>query len=172
MQPDPTLRTRLYARLEPEPGGCLLWAGSCDDNGYGRIGIRGGDGKIRSGFVHIAAWELERGPVPDGLELDHVKDRGCRYRNCALVAHLEPVTHAENMRRAHNASKTHCPEDHEYTPENTYTDKRGKRECRACNRDRQRRWREDHPGYFKPYDQARGPRRKHETAVASVAQRR
>lgn len=36
---------------------------------------------------------------------------------------------------AANAAKTHCPHNHEYTPENTYYEKRGKRRvrrCRAC----------------------------------------
>lgn len=161
---DPTLRGRLQGRLKPDPSGCLLWTGACDDKGYGRVGVRGEDGKIRSGLVHIAAWELERGPVPDGLELDHVEDRGCLYRNCANLEHLEPVTHRVNMLRgdtfaAINASKTHCPADHEYTPENTYTDKHGRRLCRACNRARQRQWRIDHPGYFRPYDQRRDRRK-------------
>lgn len=43
---------------------------------------------------------------------------------------------------AHNSGKTHCPQDHEYTPENTYTDKRGYRYCIKCMRERTRQWRD------------------------------
>jgi hypothetical protein len=39
--------------------------------------------------------------------------------------------------------KTHCTHGHEYTPENTFATKRGWRECRACQRDRLRKLRED-----------------------------
>lgn len=45
--------------------------------------------------AHIVAWELAHGPVPKGLELDHV----CRNKACSTVSHLEAVTHAENVRR-------------------------------------------------------------------------
>lgn len=150
---DRTLRDRLHAGLESEPGGCALWTGACNEQGYGRIGVRGADGRFRATYVHVVAWELENGPVPDNLELDHVKDRGCRYRNCASLAHLEPVTHAVNMLRS---ARTHCRKNHhEYTPENTRINKAGGRVCRACQRDAQQRWRDDHPGYFRVYDQRR-----------------
>jgi hypothetical protein len=162
---DITLRDRLYARLEPDPCGCLLWTRARDAKGYGRIAVRGQDGKIRSGYVHIAAWVLEKGPVPAGFELDHVKARGCLHRHCANVAHMEVLTHKENLMRgggvgAVNAAKECCPADHPYDEANTYIDKRGCRICRACRRDRQRQWRAEHPGYFRPYDRKRGPRRK------------
>ena len=35
--------------------------------------------------------------------------------------------------RARAALITHCPKGHEYSPENTYFNKRSKRICRACN---------------------------------------
>lgn len=47
-------------------------------------------------LAHKVQWETVHGPVPDGLELDHL----CRQRDCVNPAHLEPVTHAENMRRS------------------------------------------------------------------------
>lgn len=55
-------------------------------------GYRGG----RETFAHIYEWEKVNGPTPDGLELDHL----CRNPSCCNPAHLEAVTHAENMRRA------------------------------------------------------------------------
>ena len=69
---------------------CRLWVGALNDSGYGRV-------KVRKKFrrAHIVAWELSNGPVPKGKELDHV----CRVRRCINVAHLEPVTKQENLRR-------------------------------------------------------------------------
>jgi hypothetical protein len=140
------LRERLYGRLTPDPEtGCLLWGGFVDSTGYGRIVIA-----RRSRRVHIVAWELEHGPVPDGLQLDHVRQRGCIYRHCANLAHLEPVTSLENWRRgqsfsAVNATKTHCPADHLYDEANTYFKTDGGRQCRACNRDAVRRYKARQP---------------------------
>ena len=56
--------------------------------------------------------------------------------------HLEPVTRGENLHRgAHrNKVKTHCPQGHEYTPENTYVwGDRNFRQCRTCTRERGRK---------------------------------
>jgi hypothetical protein len=73
----------------PDLGPCWLWTASLDGQGYGRFS----DGKRRG--AHVVAWEAECGPVPDGLELDHL----CRVRRCVRVSHLEPVTGGENVRR-------------------------------------------------------------------------
>lgn len=163
---DLTLRTRLYAGLKPdEETGCLRWANSCNKAGYGRIGVRQADGTFKISYVHIVAWELDNGPVPEGLELDHVWARGCRYRNCANADHLEPVTHAENQSRM-QARNTHCKNGHEFTPENTSVDKKGRRTCKTCNREQQQRWREEHPDYFKPYNKAQTARRRERRRAA------
>lgn len=98
-----SMAERLKARLVLDPEtGCLLWTGARHHAGYGLI--MDGPWTRR---VHIVAWELENGPVPDGLVLDHVYDRGCRHRHCANVAHLEPVTRMENMRRGIAAKRAH-----------------------------------------------------------------
>lgn len=80
-------------------------------------------------------WEHEHGPVPDGLELDHL----CRNRACVNPEHMEPVTHEENNRRslsptAINARKAHCPAGHPYAEDNLRSGQTG-RKCRACERD-------------------------------------
>jgi hypothetical protein len=64
------------------------------------------------------------------MELDHL----CRNRACVRFDHLEPVTHVENVRRSPigNGAKTHCPQGHAYSPENTYQYSYG-RICRPCN---------------------------------------
>ena len=84
--------------------------------------------------AHRISWELLRGKIPKGLQLDHL----CRNKGCVNPDHLEPVTHRENIMRgnspwATNAKKTHCLRGHEFTKENTYIHKsKGGRNCRTC----------------------------------------
>ena len=130
-----SLRERIYSRLIIDPSGCVLWSGNCGDNGYGQIEIAG-----QMKLVHRVVWELENGPIPDGLQIDHVWEAGCRNRHCAALAHLEPVTAAENARRR-AATVVKCVRNHDYTPENTYVDSRGRRGCKECRREATRRWR-------------------------------
>lgn len=95
--------------------------------------------------AHRVAWTLTHGPIPDAADIDHV----CRVIACCNPdpKHLEPVTHRENLRRgqgasAINAKKTHCPQGHEYTPENTIIRERDGytgRECRICARESSKR---------------------------------
>ena len=106
---------------------------------------RSGYGRIQKGvgvtlLAHRVAYELEVGPIPKGLTIDHL----CRTHGCVRPSHLEPVTPRENVLRgqtipAKNANKTHCLRGHEFTPENTYRfgpDKRY-RSCIECGRFRQ-----------------------------------
>lgn len=129
-----TLRERLLSRLIIDPSGCVLWTGA-QTTGYGRIHV---DGRQRT--VHVVMWEMFEGPVPEGLQLDHL----CRVRNCANLTHLEPVTPRVNTLRgntfqARNAAKTHCDNGHEFTEANTYRAPRG-RGCRTCRNEAARRW--------------------------------
>ena len=132
-----TTQERFQKFISPEPmSGCWLWTGALTDKGYARI--RGASKPVKA---HRLSYELARGPIPDGLELDHL----CRVRCCVNPAHLEPVTHAENVRRSIAAignpgalagsavqrAKTHCPSGHEYNEANTYR-LLGSRFCRAC----------------------------------------
>lgn len=71
--------------------GCWGWTGVHNARGYGHIGRNGTTVK-----AHRAAYELYVGPIPAGLQLDHL----CRNKGCVNPAHLEPVTGAENCRRA------------------------------------------------------------------------
>jgi hypothetical protein len=120
-----------------DPNGCLLWTGTTTgDDGYGRIMV---DGQMVP--VHRVMYEMFVGPIPEGLELDHVKALGCRHKNCASPVHLEPVTGRENKMRsdsvcAINNRKTRCKYGHKFTPENTYISPKGYRYCRTCVRSR------------------------------------
>lgn len=80
--------------------GCLLWLGSRTADGYGAIKVRL-DGVRRDWRAHRLVYELLVGPIPDGMEPDHT----CRNKLCVHPDHLEPVTHAENLRRAWVHSK-------------------------------------------------------------------
>lgn len=111
---------------------CWNWPARVDRDGYGRVMWNG-----RSCLAHRVAYEVMSGPIPDGLQLDHL----CRNRACVNPAHLEPVTQAENAARGVYARQTHCVAGHEYTPENTYLRPNGNRDCRACIRERSRRHR-------------------------------
>lgn len=88
---------------------CWIWTGAKNALGYGRIAI----GQNRQAKAHRFVYEALVGPIPDGLELDHL----CVTPSCVNPAHLEPVTHAENMRR-YGARKTLCKRGHTRTPEN------------------------------------------------------
>ena len=76
-------------KLDPETG-CWLWIASVKPNGYGNFRYAG---KWRN--AHRMGYTLYRETIPEGLDLDHL----CRVRHCVNPAHLEPVTHQENMRR-------------------------------------------------------------------------
>ena len=108
--------------------GCWPWIGALTSGGYGSVGLGGSVVQ-----AHRVVYRLLVGPIPDGLQLDHL----CRVRNCVNPDHLEPVTPQENMLRAKAATRrTHCKRGHEYTPENTYRADDGWRACRACYRSR------------------------------------
>jgi hypothetical protein len=156
--PIPTTLAELYARTLRMPrSGCLVWDGLLIHNGYGRISIGSKQaaelGVRRTVLVHRLAWEIANGPIPKGMQIDHL----CRNRACINVDHLEVVTPSENVRRgdgpalssirmtamvkARAAAVTHCPNGHEYTPENTYTHN-GCRTCRICQRIRSTAWKQ------------------------------
>lgn len=126
------MRELLLGRSSDE---CWLWTGSLDRHGYGRGYYKGKTTRL----MHRAMYDLVVGPIPPGLELDHL----CRTPRCVNPAHLEPVTPEENARRAAmvpkgvaitNAAKTHCDAGHRFDVANTYWRGNGRRGCRSCNR--------------------------------------
>jgi hypothetical protein len=110
----------------PDLGPCWVWTGAKVD-GYG-VWWKNKHNKQ----AHISVYEDLHGPVPEGLQLDHL----CRVRHCCRPMHLEPVTCRMNLLRgetlaATNAKKTHCPKGHALDAANTYMH-RGKRACKRC----------------------------------------
>lgn len=131
-----TLLERLMLLVSMEPmSGCWLWTGATR-GGYGRIKMGGRKGEFAT--AHRLSFELHRGPIPNGLVLDHL----CRNRSCVNPHHLEPVTAEENTRRGDvgkfQARRTHCPLGHPYDAANTVPNKRAgrtpTRACKLCNR--------------------------------------
>lgn len=80
-----------FWRVVDKTESCWLWTGSKDRHGYGRINI-----DRTPQLAHRISYLMAHGPIPDGLELDHL----CRQHSCVRPAHLEPVTHRENMCRS------------------------------------------------------------------------
>lgn len=94
-------------------------------------------------YAHRLSYELHKGEIPEGLEIDHL----CRNRWCVNPDHLEAVTRRENIMRGDgpkklgelNSKKTHCKHGHPFDKENTRYRPTGGRSCRICNRERQRK---------------------------------
>lgn len=135
--------SRFWPKVD-KTGDCWEWTAGKTKAGYGkfRVGSQT-DGTRRLAEAHRWAYEHSVGPIPEGLELDHL----CRNRACVNPAHLEPVTRRVNCLRgegavADNARKTHCPKGHAYVGDNVLP--HGKdgtaRKCRECRKayDRQR----------------------------------
>jgi hypothetical protein len=120
---------RFWSRVQ-KTAACWLWTGNPSNRGYGQITVGG-----VTWTAHRYSYFIHNGPIPDGHEVDHL----CRVRLCVNPAHLEVVTHHQNLLRgsgfaATNAAKTQCANGHEFTPENTYVRPSGWRSCRTCKR--------------------------------------
>ena len=140
---DPTVRrfvrgddaARFLSHVVVDPGGCHLWSGARDKDGYGkfRFGVSQGQ---RMGRAHVYAWEQVNGRVPAGKVLDHFV---CDTTSCVNAAHVRPVSNRENILRgrglaAINLAKTACPRGHPYNAENTLRTPDDRRYCLACQR--------------------------------------
>jgi hypothetical protein len=146
-------------KVDMRPNGCWLWTGHITKDGYGTFYLASAG---RGVLAHRVSYEhFMEEDIPPGMDLDHLchtLDKSCaggitcQHRRCVMPATLQPVTPYENLMRGNapsalNATKTHCPQGHEYLPENTYIDPRGRRECRICRAEQAREWlRVHHPG--------------------------
>lgn len=124
---------RLLSNITVDDNGCWVWQRHTNYRGYGETHVFR-DNKKRHISAHRLAYETFIGPIPDGLQLDHL----CRVRACCNPEHLEAVTCRENLLRGEthasaNANRTACPKGHPYDDENTQTRRVGRR-CRACHK--------------------------------------
>jgi hypothetical protein len=121
------LAERLAAKSVQMETGCVEWRGAGVPQGYGHISVN-----RRMAYTHRVAYELARGPIPPGHEIDHL----CFNRRCVNPQHLEPVTHTENRRRSRGRGHVNLPNrcgyGHVFDAKNTGRGSRGSRVCRAC----------------------------------------
>lgn len=118
-------------------GGCWLWIGCCNTDGYGKIYL---DWKMRS--AHHFPWMWSGKEVPT---FPHVLDHICKVRNCVNPEHLRVVTQADNCTLlasdgspfARNRKATKCKHGHPFAGENlaVYRGPSGivTRVCLTCN---------------------------------------
>jgi hypothetical protein len=125
---------RFWSKVDRRgPDECWPWTGARTPRGAGNFRLSNPRRVVRA---YVYAWEPAYGPVPAGYELHH----RCEHPWCCNPTHLELRTSADRDRawagKAQRA-RTHCPQGHEYTPENTWV-YRGRRYCRTCRRERER----------------------------------
>ena len=108
--------------------------GSVNDDGYRHVIIRGRTIKVAS----LVA-QTFHGPKPAGLVVRHRNgdnsddSAGNLLYGTQSQNILDSVQHGTHP----NARKTHCPNGHEYSEENTHLYKSGHRRCRTCHRERE-----------------------------------
>lgn len=131
---------RFWQKVDRSRGSesCWLWTGHRHiTEGYGQFSV---SGKIVP--AHRWIWEQERGPIPPGLQLDHL----CRIRYCVNPDHLEIVTQRTNILRgkgvaADRARQTHCSKcGRELAGSNLKIEGKRSRRCIACDKARKREW--------------------------------
>lgn len=132
---------RLWDRFVVTGNGCWEWQGAKHLDRYGHLSLYSDTG-MRPIGVHRITWELLVGPVPDGLQFDHL----CRNSICANPTHLELVTGRENVLRgtspvAVNARRTHCVNNHDLSIEENVYRYGNRRRCKICIFERCARYR-------------------------------
>ena len=113
-----------------------MWLGARNSDGYGELRING-----KMYRTHRLACWIYLNLNPDDSSKLALHEIRCKHRNCWNLKHLYIGNRSDNQRDAviagtHRCTRrTHCPQGHEYTPENTYITPNGKRQCKICKRD-------------------------------------
>ena len=134
------MRGDFFDKIVVCPSGCWIWTGFWNNRGYGVTTVNG-----ERVYAHRHSYERFVGPIPDGLQIDHL----CRVRACVNWRHLEAVTAKENNARSESMSakfarRTVCARGHDLTLPDAFATqgpKMASRQCRLCHnyRENQRR---------------------------------
>jgi hypothetical protein len=129
-----SLPERILSRIE-KTDTCWLWRGAIKENGYGKTSWEG-----KPAYSHRVVYTQLVGPIPEGLEIDHL----CKVRNCVRPEHLRVTDRSGN--NSNRTLKTHCKNGHELVGDNVaIRGDNGGRRCRACTRETGRRWTQRNP---------------------------
>jgi hypothetical protein len=125
-----TAEDRFWANVD-RSGECWLWTGYVKPNGYASF-YPGGGRHVSKIYAHRFSYELANSNIPIGAEIDHL----CNVRRCVNPAHLEAVSHRENVDRA-VARRDRFGCGHEKSTKNSYR-KGTYSTCRECALQRSR----------------------------------
>lgn len=84
--------------MKPLRSGCIMWPGLVGMDGYGKRQFQG-----KTWRAHRFAWFLERGEIPEGMQVLH----HCDVPLCVNVEHLFLGTNMDNVLDA-MSKKRHC----------------------------------------------------------------
>jgi len=127
----PNLPRHMLRRISEGPGNCWILRGSAKHHPYGYQSVSINNSSV---LAHRFAYETLVGPIPEGLQIDHL----CKVTSCVNPEHMEAVTGEVNVARSNctsavNSRKTHCKYGHELSGSNLYIrPDNGKRQCKAC----------------------------------------
>lgn len=109
--------------------GCWEWQAKLHQ-GYGQFWFKG-----KTVRAHRWSYEYHVGPIPDGLQIDHI----CENPSCVRWDHLAVATAKENIARSVASGrrhKTHCKYGHMFTEQTTQWRPDGRRYCKECVKER------------------------------------
>lgn len=129
------IEERFWVKVEMIPfHSCWEWSACTLDFGHGQFNV----GNKKRILAHVYSYILHKGPVPEGLQVNHT----CDNPGCVNPDHLYSGTQQDNMddirerKRSGHLKKTHCPQGHEYSPDNLLKRDDGYRDCKICARRR------------------------------------
>lgn len=126
-------------KFKVDDSGCWLWQAADNGAGYGQFWIGS-----KNVLAHRWSYEHFKGPIPEGLHVDHL----CKVTKCVNPEHLEAVTQFENIRRGSpwkwkSEHITHCPKGHPYSGKNLYLNPFGRKVCMTCKNRANREYRKN-----------------------------